>query len=53
LLICLAQLPPDLVPKIQGGLAGTEDDGKNSNAGLGELPKVIYADYLVEMTISG
>jgi len=41
LLICLAQLTGDLVPKIQGGLPGTEDGGK------------IYADYLVEMTTNG
>jgi hypothetical protein len=27
LLICLAQLPADLVPKIQGGLLGTADLG--------------------------
>jgi len=41
LLICLAQLPADLVPKIQGGIPGTEDGGS------------IYADYLVEMTTDG
>jgi hypothetical protein len=28
LLICLAQLPADLVPKIQGGLLGTADLGR-------------------------
>ena len=38
LLICLAQLPPDLVPKVKGGIAGTEHNGE------------MYADYLVEMT---
>ena len=41
LLICLAQVPADLIPKIQAGLSGTEDEGR------------IYADYLVEMTING
>ena len=41
LLICLAPLPPDLIPKIQGGLPHTEHDGE------------IYADYLVEMTTKG
>jgi outer membrane protein assembly factor BamB len=41
LLICLAPLPRDLIPKIQGGLPHTEHDGE------------IYADYLVEMTTNG
>ena len=41
LLICLAQLPQDLVPKIKGGMAGTEHNGE------------MYADYLVEMTTAG
>jgi hypothetical protein len=41
LLICLAPLPPDVAQKIKGGLAGTEQNG------------IIYADYLVEMTIEG
>ena len=41
LLICLAQLPQDLVPKIKGGLPGTEHNGE------------MYADYLVEMTTAG
>src|ERR1043166_3778697 len=41
LLICLAQLPQELVPKVKGGIAGTENDGK------------MYADYLVEMTTGG
>jgi arylsulfotransferase ASST len=41
LLICLARLPGDLIPKIQGGLPGTEHNGE------------IYADYLVEMTTNG
>ena len=41
LLICLAQLPPDLISKIKGGLPGTEHHG------------AMYGDYLVEMTIKG
>jgi len=41
LLICLAPLPRDLVPKIHGGLPGSEHSGE------------MYADYLVEMTTSG
>lgn len=41
LLLCLAQLPPDLVPRVQGGMAGTERNGE------------MYADYLVEMTTDG
>jgi hypothetical protein len=41
LLICLAQLPQDLVPKIKGGIPGTEHNGE------------MYADYLVEMTTAG
>jgi Arylsulfotransferase (ASST) len=41
LLICLAQLPQDLVPKIKGGMPGTEHNGQ------------MYADYLVEMTTDG
>jgi Arylsulfotransferase (ASST) len=41
LLICLAPLPRDLVPKIKGGLPGTEHNGEG------------YADYLVEMTTEG
>jgi Arylsulfotransferase (ASST) len=41
LLICLALLPRELIPKIRGGLPHTEHDGE------------IYADYLVEMTING
>ena len=41
LLICLAQLPQDLVPKIKGGMPGTEHNGE------------MYADYLVEMTTDG
>ena len=41
LLICLAQLPQDLVPKIKGGMPGTENNGQ------------MYADYLVEMTTAG
>ncbi len=41
LLICLAQLPPDFISKIKGGLPGTEHHG------------AMYGDYLVEMTIKG
>ena len=41
LLICLARLPGDLIPKIQGGLPGTEHNGE------------MYSDYLIEMTTSG
>ena len=41
LLLCLAQLPRDLVPKIKGGMPGTEHNGE------------MYADYLVEMTTDG
>jgi outer membrane protein assembly factor BamB len=41
LLICLAPLPEHMMPKIQGGLPGSEHNGQ------------IYADYLVEMTASG
>lgn len=38
LLPCLAQLPLAHVPKVKGGMAGTERNGE------------MYADYLVEMT---
>jgi outer membrane protein assembly factor BamB len=41
LLICLAQLPQELIPKIKGGMPGTEHNGE------------MYADYLVEMTTDG
>jgi hypothetical protein len=41
LLLCLAQLPQELVPKIKGGRAGTEHHG------------TMYGDYLVEMTTAG
>jgi hypothetical protein len=41
LLICLAQLPQDLVPKVKGGMPGTEHNGE------------MYTDYLVEMTTVG
>lgn len=41
LLLCLAAPPPDLVPRIQGGIAGSEHTGD------------IHADYLVEMTTTG
>lgn len=41
MLICLAQLPPRLVSRVKGGLAGSEHDGE------------MYSDYLVEMTTTG
>jgi len=41
LLLCLAAVPRDLVPRIQGGIAGSEHEGD------------IHADYLVEMTTAG
>src|SRR5262249_59105814 len=41
LFICLAKLPQDLVPKIKGGMSGTEHNGE------------MYADYLVETTTDG
>lgn len=41
ILLCLRPLPADIAARITGGLPGTEADGR------------IYADYLVEMTISG
>jgi hypothetical protein len=41
LLLCLAQLPRDLVQKVKGGMPGTEHNGE------------MYADYLVETTTDG
>ena len=41
LLLCLARLPRDLVPKVKGGMPGTEHNGE------------MYGDYLVEMTTDG
>jgi arylsulfotransferase ASST len=41
LLLCLAQLPQNLVAKVRGGIPGTEHNG------------TMYADYLVEMTTAG
>jgi Arylsulfotransferase (ASST) len=41
LLLCLGQLPRDLVPKVKGGMSGTEHNDQ------------MYADYLVEMTTDG
>jgi hypothetical protein len=38
LLLCLAQLPQNLVPKVKGGRPGTEQNGE------------MYGDYLVEIT---
>jgi len=41
LLLCVAQLPQNVVLKVNGGMPGTEHNGE------------IYADYLVEMTTEG
>lgn len=41
LLLCLSPLPKDLVPKVRGGMPGTEHNGE------------MYADYLVEITTDG
>ncbi len=41
LLLCLAKLPAELVPKVKGGMPGTEHNGE------------MYGDYLVEMTTDG
>jgi hypothetical protein len=41
ILLCMEKLPRELIPRIQGGLAGTEHNGD------------MYADYLVEVTIGG
>jgi hypothetical protein len=41
LLLCLAQLPQELVPKVKGGMRGSEHNGE------------MYADYVVEMTTDG
>ena len=41
LLLCLSLLPRDLVPKVKGGMAGTEHNGE------------MYGDYLLEMTTDG
>jgi hypothetical protein len=41
ILLCMERMPRDLVPRIQGGLPGTEHEGE------------MYADYLVEMTTAG
>jgi hypothetical protein len=41
LLLCLAPLPRELVPKVRGGLPETEHNGE------------MYGDYLVEMTTDG
>jgi Arylsulfotransferase (ASST) len=41
LLLCLVQLPRELVPKIKGGMPGTEHHG------------AMYGDRLVEMTTDG
>ena len=41
LLLCLSPLPQDLVPKVKGGMPGTEHNGE------------MYGDYLVEMTTDG
>jgi hypothetical protein len=41
LLLCLAQLPQDLVPRVKGGIPGTEHNGE------------MYGNNLVEMTTDG
>jgi hypothetical protein len=41
LLLCLGQLPHDLVAKVKGGIPGTEHNGE------------MYGDYLVELTTGG
>lgn len=41
LLLCMARLPADLVPRVRGGMAGSEHNGE------------MYGDYLVEMTTDG
>ena len=41
ILLCMEKMPRDLVPRIKGGLPGTEHQGD------------MYADYLVELTTSG
>lgn len=41
LLLCLTALPKDLVPKIRGGMPGTDHNGE------------MFGDYLVEMTTGG
>jgi arylsulfotransferase ASST len=41
LLLCEAIMPRELVPRVRGGLSGTEDNGN------------MWADYLVEMTTEG
>ncbi|MBV9172937.1 MAG: hypothetical protein JOZ81_22985 [Chloroflexi bacterium] len=41
LLLCAQELPDSVANHVQGGLAGTEADGR------------IWADYLVELTTAG
>ena len=41
MLLCMEKIARDLIPRVQGGLPGTEDGGE------------MYADYLVEMTTTG
>lgn len=41
ILLCMEKLPRDLIPRIQGGLPGTEHDGE------------MFADYLLEVTPGG
>ena len=41
MLLCCTTIPPELVPKVRGGIPGTEKDGK------------MWADYIVEMTTNG
>lgn len=40
-LLCMETMPREMIPRIQGGLPGTEHDGD------------MYSDYLVEVTTSG
>ncbi len=41
ILLCMEKMPRDLIPRIQGGLPGTEHEGD------------MYADYLLEVTPGG
>jgi len=41
LLLCMTAIPRDLIPKVRGGISGTEHHGD------------MYGDYLVEMTTDG
>jgi hypothetical protein len=41
LFLCMSEIPDDIAKRVQGGIPGTEENGK------------MYADYLVEMTQDG